>query len=139
MEQEEAEDIHHEYRRGGGAPTRGMYTLVVYARRIASKNIYRRERRKKIRIGDAREPSRPTVLIWPLERDDTASQRETTSAVDPGMISRERTNDFISILKRSVLRDSDTLIPRHFLANFFSIIFMQQGTFILFIVITRDA
>lgn len=45
MKQEEAEDIHHEPRRGGGAPTRGAYALVT--RRIASKNIYRRERRKK--------------------------------------------------------------------------------------------
>lgn len=84
MKQEEAEDIHHEHRRGGGAPTRGAYTLVT--RRIASKNIYRRERRKKNKRknrGREREPSRPArrdaaVLIWPSERDDTASRHEAT-------------------------------------------------------------
>lgn len=111
MEQEEAEDIHHEHRRGGGAPTRGEYTLVT--RRIASKNIYRRERREeKIggRIGDAREPSRPAVLIWPSERDDTArrdARGDVESWGDPAP------SDFISDLRRtSVVRGRNDTLPR---------------------------
>lgn len=71
-------------RRGGGSPTRGTYTR--FARRVASKNICRRESReeKKIRgrIRHARgrqrkgeerggEFSYPAVLIWPSECDDT--------------------------------------------------------------------
>lgn len=70
----------------------------------------RDEKKIRGRIGDERErePSRPAVLIWPSERDDTASRHGATSGVDPGAIPRERTSDFISDLRRSVVRDSDT-------------------------------
>lgn len=99
-------------RRGGGSPTRGTYTR--FARRIASKNICRRESReeKKIRgrIRHTRgrqrkreeregEFSYPAVLIWPSECDDT--RRDATSSVERRSWSdfvraRERPNDFIS-------------------------------------------
>lgn len=78
MKQEEAEDIHHEHRRDGGAPTRGAYTFVT--RRIVSKNIYRRERKKNKRKNRGHERTLAhgaAVLIWPSERDDTASRRDS--------------------------------------------------------------
>lgn len=54
---------------------------------------------KKIRgrIGDAKEPSRPAVLIWPSERDDIPRRDEKRRRAS--ILERFRASDFISGLK----------------------------------------
>lgn len=85
-------------------------------RRIASKNIYRHERgeKKKIRrIERTREKekegdvegkfSRLAVLIWPSERDDTASRRRAS------ILEQFRASERATLFRdlRAVVRDND--------------------------------